>query len=46
MQLENEMTRILRDARTVEMTEKGLTFLDAQGKAINTLVPELAGACY
>ena len=46
MQLENEMSRILRDARTVEMTEKGLTFLDAQGKAINTLVPELAGACY
>ena len=46
MKLEDQMLTILRDARTVEMTEKGLTFFDANGKEIQTLVPEVAGACY
>lgn len=46
MKLEDQMLTILRDARTVEMTEKGLTFFDADGKEIQTLVPEVAGACY
>lgn len=43
MKLEDQMLTILRDARTVEMTEKGLTFFDADGKEIQTLVPEVAG---
>ena len=46
MKLEDQMLTILRDARTVEMTEKELTFFDADGKKIQTLVPEVAGACY
>ena len=46
MKLEDQMLTILRDARTVEMTEKGLTFFDVNGKEIQTLVPEVAGACY
>lgn len=46
MALEEQMLKILREARTVRMTDKGLTFYDADGKSINTLVPELAGACY
>lgn len=46
MELEARMLKILSGARTVQMTEKGLTFFDADGKEIETLVPEIAGACY
>lgn len=46
MKLENEMLRILSEARTVRRTDKGLEFYDGNGKLLNTLVPEEAGACY
>lgn len=46
MKLEEQMLNLLSRARTVAKTEKGLTFYDADGKEVGTLVPEVAGACY
>lgn len=46
MKLEEQMLNILSKARSVQKTDKGLTFFDADGKEIDTLVPEVAGSCY
>ena len=46
MKLEEQMLNILSKARSVQKTEKGLTFFDVDGNEIDTLVPEVAGACY
>lgn len=45
MALEEKMLGMMSGARSVKLTEKGLTFLDADGKELMTMVPELAGAC-
>ncbi len=45
MALEDQMLKMMSGARTVKMTEKGLTFYDAQGQELMTMVPEMAGAC-
>ena len=36
---------MMSGARSVKPAEKGLTFLDADGKELMTMVPEMAGAC-
>ncbi len=46
MELESKMLDLLQHARTVSKSDKGLTFYDADGNEIMTLVPEEAGACY
>lgn len=45
MALEEQMLNMMSGARSVKLTEKGLTFLDADGKELMTMVPEMAGAC-
>jgi len=45
MQIEAKMQKLLTDARRVRGNEKELTFLDAKGNVILTLVPETMGAC-
>lgn len=45
MQVESKMQKIFTDTRRVRGNEKELTFLDAKGKVILTLVPETMGAC-
>lgn len=45
MQIEAKMQKLLTDARRVRGNEKELTFLDAKGNVILTLVPETMGTC-
>ncbi len=45
MQIEAKMQKLLTDARRVRGNENELTFLDAKGNVILTLVPETMGAC-
>ncbi|MBO5659397.1 MAG: META domain-containing protein [Duodenibacillus sp.] len=45
MRLEGRMKEMLEKTRSAQRTEKGLTFFDAAGKPILTMVPEQAGAC-
>ena len=45
MDLEAQMTNMMANARTVKLDEKGLTFLDSEGRPLMTLVPEVAAAC-
>ncbi len=45
MDVEAKMQKILADTRRVRGNEKELTFLDAKGNVIATLVPETMGAC-
>lgn len=45
MQIEAKMQKIFTDTRRVRGNEKELTFLDAKGNVILTLVPETMGAC-
>ncbi|MDO4937311.1 MAG: META domain-containing protein [Sutterellaceae bacterium] len=45
MKLEDTMLNAINNVKTVAKTDKGLTFYDASGKELVTLVPEVAGAC-
>lgn len=45
MALENTMRRLLNDTRRVKLKDERLTFFDAAGDPIATLVPEAMGAC-
>lgn len=45
MKLEDTMLNAINNVKTVSKTDKGLTFYDADGKELVTLVPEIAGAC-
>ena len=45
MALEARMVKIVKNAASIRRTQKTLDFLDRNGKIIETLVPEKAGAC-
>lgn len=45
MKLEDTMLNAINNVKTVAKTAEGLTFFDADGKKLVTLVPEVAGAC-
>jgi heat shock protein HslJ len=45
MALEARMLKVVKNASSVRRTQKTLVFLDRDGKVIETLVPEKAGAC-
>ncbi len=45
MTLENQMLNMINNARSAKQTKDTLTFFDADGKELLTLVPEVAGAC-
>ena len=45
MAYEKTMRRVLNDTRRVKLVGERLTFLDASGNPIATLVPETMGAC-
>ena len=45
MALEGEMLNLLNKASSAKQTKDALTFFDADGKAIITLIPEVAGSC-
>lgn len=45
MALEETMQRVLNETRRIKLADNRLTFFDAAGKPIATLVPEAMGAC-
>ncbi len=45
MALEDQMLKMMSQARTVAKTEGGLTFYDSEGRELMTMVPEFAGSC-
>lgn len=45
MELEKKMQRILTDTKSIRQGKDTLTFLDAKGNEILTLIPESMGAC-
>ena len=45
MALESEMLNVINNARSAQQTKDALTLFDASGKALITLIPEVAGAC-
>lgn len=46
MALEARMLKVINESRSVSQSDKGLAFYDAEGKEIETLVPEVVGSCY
>ncbi len=45
MKLERTMLDAINNVKTISKTESELTFYDADGKVLVTLVPELSGSC-
>ena len=45
MALESEMLNLINNTRSAKQTKDALTFFDADGKEIMTLIPEVAGSC-
>lgn len=45
MALESQMLNVINNTRSAKQTRDALTFFDADGKELLTLVPEVAGAC-
>ncbi len=45
MALESQMLNVINNARSARQTKDALTFFDADGKELLTMVPEVAGAC-
>lgn len=45
MTLESQMLNVINNTRSARQTKDALTFFDANGKELLTLVPEVAGAC-